>query len=229
MRCGFCTRLRDFLRVKSGPDCDALWDDIWTESDEWERIEADQHGIWHRQSAGIQAQALAACELDQSDAATVKIYKELADAGSVWSMETVALHYHIGLGVAPDFDLAQDYYRSAISGGSWMATLGYARLLANHGHYDHCERILEDGVDCGFAPAYFWLGWFRHDRPDSNTTRKQVRPLLEYAANKGHPGARAILTQWLIQGKLGVRGIFQGIGLLRGILRDEIGKREFAQ
>ncbi|MFA6117035.1 MAG: hypothetical protein WC729_23760 [Sphingomonas sp.] len=131
-------------------------------------------------------------------------------------MELLAWHHHTGTGVPPDFEQAQEYYRRAISGGSWMATIGYARLLALHGHYDHCEKLLEDGVGSDFIPAYFWLAWFRHERSPGGKARRAVKPLLEYAADKGHPGAKIILGRWLTIGKFGIREIPRGIRLLKG-------------
>ena len=83
-----------------------------------------------------------------------------------------------------------------------MATIHYARLLAELGHYDACERTLENGVASDFVPAYFWLAWCRYEQSKTTKVRGEVRPLLEYAAEKGHPEAKILLARWMALGKL---------------------------
>lgn len=125
-------------------------------------------------------------------------------------MEIVGCHYWSGTGVATDPDMALKYYHRAISAGSWMATLYYARLLAELGHHDDCESTLNGGVASGFAPAYFWLGWCRYARSKTSLVRREVRPLMEHAADKGHPMAKLILARWMALGHLGLHNIPRG-------------------
>lgn len=94
-----------------------------------------------------------------------------------------------------------------------MATIYYARLLSELGHYDDCERTLENGVASDFVPAYFWLAWFRYQQSKTTKVRREVRPLLEYAAIKGHPEAKLLLARWMVLGKLGLRDIPRGFRL----------------
>lgn len=94
-----------------------------------------------------------------------------------------------------------------------MATIHYARLLAELGHYDHCERTLENGVASDFVPAYYWLAWYRYERSKTTKVRREVRPLIEYAAEKGHPAAKALLARWMVLGKFGLRDIPRGCRL----------------
>jgi len=72
-------------------------------------------------------------------------------------MEKVGYQYAWGNFVPHDWERAQDYFRRAIEAGSWMATLKYARLMADRGHFDVCEAVLQDGVNADFLPACYWL------------------------------------------------------------------------
>lgn len=94
-----------------------------------------------------------------------------------------------------------------------MATIYYARLLAELGHHDDCERTLENGVASDFVPSYFWLAWFRYQQSKTAKVRREVRPLLEHAAEKGHPEAKFLLARWMVLGKLGLRDIPRGFSL----------------
>lgn len=91
-----------------------------------------------------------------------------------------------------------------------MATIHYARLLAELGHHDACERTLENGVASDFVPAYFWLARCRYEQSKTPRVRREVRPLLEYAADKGHPEAKLLLARWMGLGKFGLRDIPRG-------------------
>jgi TPR repeat protein len=194
--------------------CDRFWDRFWEKCDAWERAHSNESELWSEeadQSRELIDRAFAIQNADR--AAAFEIFLEAAEAGSAWAAETVGVHYHAGTDVAADFDKAQEYYRRAICAGSWMATIGYARLLAAHGHYDTCEGVLEDGVSSDFVPAYFWLAWFRYEQSGSRKACGEVRPMLEYAARKGHPGANFYLAKWMLSGRFGLREIWGGIKL----------------
>ena len=129
---------------------------------------------------------------DTDPPAAFQLYLEAAEAGSTWSLEKIGWHYWTGTGVAADPQMALEYYHRAICGGSWMATIYYARLLSELGHHDDCERTLENGVASDFVPAYFWLAWFRYQQSKTTNVRREVRPLVEYAAEKGLDEAAAL-------------------------------------
>ena len=147
---------------------------------------------------------------DSSPAIALEFYTEAAEAGSVWSMEMVGWQYWNGIGVVADTSLALDYYHRAILGGSWGATIPYARLLAKVGRQEDCENYLRECVASDFLPAYFWLAWLRYNRDKTSTVRREVRPLLEYAARQGHPGARGLLARWMARGQLGLLNVPRG-------------------
>lgn len=195
--------------------CNRFWDRLWESSYAWERENSNDGDLWSVEADQRRELIDRAVVLQRTDdAAAFRLFLEAAEAGSAWAAETVGHHYHMGTGVEADFSQAQEYYRRAISAGSWMATLGYARLLADHGHHDFCEPLLEGGVSSGFVPAYFWLAWFRYERSGSREVCGEVRPLLEYAAGKGHPGANFYLAQWMIKGRFGRREIWGGVKVL---------------
>jgi TPR repeat protein len=77
---------------------------------------------------------------------------------------------------------------------------------------------LEDGVQKGFVPASYWLARLRYGRARSRKIARQIAPLLEYAADKGHPGAELMLGRLLLSGKLGLRGIPRGLGMFRAFV-----------
>jgi TPR repeat protein len=206
--------------------CDWFWVRFWEGAYAWERAHSNDSELWseeaHRSRERID-EAVAVQETDR--AAALSLYLEAAETGSAWAAECVGWHYHTGTGVAADFEKAQDYYRRAICGGSWMATLGYARLLADHGYQDVCESVLEGGVSSGFVPAYFWLAWFRYAQSRSREACREVRPLMEFAAKRGHPAAALYLATWMISGKFGRREIWGGIKLT---LRSALGRGPIA-
>ena len=194
--------------------CRRFWALFWERCDAWERARSNDSELWFQDTDRNRERMEEASALRKADpAAALRLYLEAADAGSAWASEAVAWHYDSGSGVEADFEKAQEYYRRAIDGGSWMATIGYARLLAEHGHHDLCERLLEDGVSSQFEPAYFWLAWLRYERSESREACWEVRPMMELAASHGHPGANFYLAQWMTTGRFGLREIWRGFRL----------------
>ncbi|MDQ4086411.1 MAG: hypothetical protein M3177_00115 [Pseudomonadota bacterium] len=188
---------------------------LWSYSDAWERAHSNDAELWQEETARnreLNEQAYAVEDTDP--AAAFRLYLEAAEAGSPWGMEMVGRHYDWGIGVEADFQKAAEYYHRALSAGSWMATIGYARLLEEHGYQDDCERVLEDGVASDFVPAYFCLAWIRYQRCKSRAACREIRPLLEYAASKGHPAAKVTLTRLMARGKFGLRAIPTAFRLL---------------
>lgn len=192
--------------------CDRFWERLWAHSEAWERAHSNDNDLWSKESDQTRKLIKQASAItDSDDEAAFRLYVEAAEAGSVMSMARVGWHHWTGTGTPPDPGKAQEYYRRAIRGGSWTATIHYARLLAELGHHQTSDEVLEDGVAVGFVPSYFWLAWLRYKRSGTRQTCGQVRPLLEFAAKKGHPRARRILAQMMLLGKLGSRQIRPGL------------------
>lgn len=189
---------------------DQIYQDLWVETDAWERAAANDDQLWSEESDENWKLIQRADQIDHDEAAAFDLRLQGAKAGSVWCQQVVGWHYWTGIGVAADQNLALQYYHSAICGGSWMATLYYARLLYDVGRYDDCERFLNDGVSCGFVPSYYWLAWFRQKRHGTRAVREEVRPLVEHAAKEGHPAAKDLLAHWMRFGKLRLRDIPRG-------------------
>lgn len=195
---------------------------LWEKSDAWERARSNESELWSEEPVRNRELIEQAYDTHKTDpAAAFRLYLEAAEAGSAWAMDVVAWHYETGIVVAADLDKAQEYYCRAVCAGSWMATIYYARLLAEHGDHDDCERVLEDGVSSDFVPAYFWLAWFRYQRCKSRKVCREIRPMLERAAGTGHPAAQVMLGQLMIRGKFGLREIPAGFKLgLRWVFRS---------
>lgn len=192
--------------------CDRWHARLWEESDAWERAHSNESELWSEEPAENRALVDQAEAVKKTvPAAAFRLYLEAAEAGSAWAMEMVAFHYETGNVVAADLDKARDYYCRAIGAGSWMATIAYARFLAEQGDHDDCRRLLEDGVASDFVPAFFWLAWLRHKQCKARKMCREVRPLLEYAAGRGHPGAQVTLARWRVWGRFGLREIPAGI------------------
>lgn len=209
MACRLCTWLCDRF-------CADFNASIWDRSDAWEREHSNEYDLWSAETDRNRELIERAGALHDADPeAAFRIDLEAAQAGSIWAMELVGWHYDTGAVVQADFGQAQEYYCRALRAGSWMATIKYARLLAAHSHFDSCERVLKDGVEADFVPAYFWLAWFRYKQSRTRKTCREIKPLLEYAAEKGHPGATLVLARLMARGKFGFRAIPEGFRLFR--------------
>jgi TPR repeat protein len=185
-------------------------------SDAWERASSNEYELWALEpDQGRFEQADAIGKSDPMAAFQIRL--DLAQDGSVWAMLKVAWSYGFGQGeeVAPDFNLAVDWYIRAIQAGSWMATRDYAMLLAKHRYFADCEAVLQDGVEKDWVPAFFWLAWYRRQQSRSRTTYREIEPLLEYAARKGHPSAQMLFARFMATGKFGFRKIPRGLKLFR--------------
>jgi hypothetical protein len=190
--------------------CERFWQRLWRHSDAWERAQSNDRELWSKESEQTLESLNAAAAMNETDPAALQLYLEAAEAGSVVAMGRVGWQYWTGTGTAPDLVKAEEYYRRAIEGGSWTATIHYARLLDELGHHDTCDQVLEDGVAAGFVPAHFWLAWLRYKRSKTRQACREVRPLLEHAARAGHPGAKRKLSQWMLFGRLGPLEILRG-------------------
>jgi TPR repeat protein len=192
-------------------DADQINASLWEQSDAWERAQSNEFDLWSQSTDENRARLVSANAISKADPqAAFRIFSDLADTGMAYAMETVAYQYEWGIGVAPDFEQAQAYYRRAIEAGSWMATIKFAALLAHQGHFDVCEAYLGDCVEDDFVPSYFWLAWYRLKQSSSRKTCREIRPLLERAAEAGHPAAERLLARLKLLGKFGLREIPQG-------------------
>jgi TPR repeat protein len=201
--------------------CKRFWNWHWKNSDAWEWAHSNESDLRSAESKEARELIERAFAIEETDPdAAFHLCGEAAEAGSAWAMGRVGWHYETGTAVAVDLYKALQYYHRAICAGSWMSTIFYARLLAKAGQHDEAERVLQDGIASDFVPAYFWLGRLRYDRSKTRMVCGEVRPLLQYAAEKGHPGARLTLARWMLLGKFGLPDILTGLKLSFRLARE---------
>jgi hypothetical protein len=216
MKCRLCTWLCDRL---CSPEANST---LWRATFEWEE---DYASDWEPAETGdglrerwSEAKSL----FDEDPAAALAIHLELAERGSAFSKLQAGWHHAQGYGTEKDAAAAEEFYRRALCAGSWKATLRYADLLFKREAHDKWPSTLEDGVRNGFIPSYFWLAWYRYKRSPNRRTAREVRHLLETAADAGHPGAGLMLARLAATGKFGLREILpgyrRGIRTIRAIL-----------
>lgn len=227
--CKFCARVRRWLGMDPKLTCEAIWRSHWQESDAWDVDNSNHSELWWEDTDDNRALIEAAiARQDAEPEAAFRMFQEAAEAGSPYAMELVAWHYDTGSVVAADFAQAADHYCRAINAGSWMATVMYARLLAAHDYVEECEEVLQGGIELDFVPASYWLAWLRYERSPTRETCREIRPLLDYAAGQGHPGAKNLLGRLMTGGKFGLLAIPKGFKLLKETLPPILKEAEAA-
>jgi len=206
--------LRKWICGNVASDWDSLQSKIDEKTESWERLHSNYSELWAIEPEPDrieEANGIASLKRKEAFA----IYLDLANQGSIIGMLMAGWYYEFGSSSAetPDYDLAAHWYIRAINQRSWLATLAYARLSAKKGQYEDCEAVLADGVRKGWAPAYFWLAWYRHKQSPGRQAYGEIQRLLQYAAEQGHPGAKFQLARRMGRGKFGIRQIPHGIRL----------------
>ncbi len=176
---------------------------MWQKVNDWDQAEANRDELEARET-DIQRgwKAIKLYEKDYGSDA-LKIWRGLAEMGSVWSMIEVARCYEYGRGVTCDPAEAEDWYKRAFAGGSQEAMLKCAKAAARRGDFTACEAILTVGVNQGWVPAMFWMAWYRHKQPENRKLNRSTQRLLENAARRGHPAALFFLANFMVRGEFG--------------------------
>ncbi|WP_066662735.1 MULTISPECIES: SEL1-like repeat protein [unclassified Sphingomonas] len=212
-----CRRLQSFACTES----DQLYATVWSAATDWEARFTDAHGFWPDETdADVELIDRARALQGTDPVAALALYRAAADQGSPEALELVAWHYQTGTTVPADPNQAAQWLRRAVAAGAWRATIAYARQLDALGHTDLADEVLQDGIDAGFAPAFFWLGHLRARRDPTNATRRAVRPLIEYAAARGHPLAEWTIARWMARGTLGIGNIVAGLRRLFALVEQ---------
>lgn len=194
--------------------CDRFWQLFWQHSSDWEMKESNEDVLLADESDENWDLMQRASALDESDPeAAFQLYLQAATQGSIWSMEAVGWRYWTGTGTIADMQKAQQYYRRAIAGGSLIAQINCARLLAANDQHSEAVKILEQGASSDFVTAFFWLARLRYDRDASTEVANEIRPMLKRAVQKGHPGAQQLLSKLMLKGKFGFLAIPTGLQL----------------
>lgn len=204
--CVFCRWFYPVGERHLGQDPDRS---MWKASRAWESAHSNKNEIFGRE-ADPEALRLASTLYSSDPQAAFQMWLDLAGRGSVWSMFEVAQSYREGCGVARDLGEAEKWCQRAFHGGHQLAMLKCAEIAAEHGNYPTAEAILQTGIEQDWAPAIFWLAWYRHKQSESREAYRNIRPLLEDAAQRGHPGAQLILGRFMAKGKFGLMKIAAG-------------------
>jgi hypothetical protein len=205
----------------AGHDGRSPADFTWRRSTEWDRNHANSKELAEREAdMDLVYKAFELAEAGDFSSA-LRLWTELAELGSVWSMVEVGRCHQFGRGVVRDPDGAEAWFRRAFAGGSQIAMLKCAGAAASRGDYAACEAILQVGVDKKWAPAIFWQAWYRHARSESPETYRAILPMLKTAAKSGHPAARMVLASCMVRGKFGVWRIPLGLLLAAKAALDE--------
>jgi TPR repeat protein len=185
---------------------------IWEWFRSWDFKQTNDGDVWNNESG--RADIDEALEIWKTDKTLgFQLYLALAEQGSVFCMGKVAYLYWLGIGVSADVERAEFWNRRAFERGSTRAMLEYAKLLAARGDFRGAEAVYEKGAADGWAPAQFWLAWYRLKRSDTRQMWLRVRPLLESAAAQGSPAAQRELGRALSVGRFGIREIPRGLKL----------------
>ena len=195
--------------------------EIWRLSHKWEEDQSNEWELWDAQSAEMKQACETAIALAASDAiASTEMLVSLADRGSSFAARRAGWLYENGSGVETSLGKAELYYTKAHNRGSSLAALDLARVLRRKTSTGKWESILDGAVQAGFAPASFWLGWYRYEGDRKNSVAREVAPLIESAALAGHPGARLTLALWMSRGYLGWLRILAGFKAFAALYRD---------
>jgi hypothetical protein len=90
--------------------CDQFWDDFSAHSDAWERAVSNEDELLAAETGESWALIQRAAEVEDVDPVSAfRLYREAAEAGSVWSSERVGWHYWTGTSVAADPQIALEY------------------------------------------------------------------------------------------------------------------------
>lgn len=216
MACRICATLLRWAGLKPEVDCDAVRQSHWQQSDDWEWTHSNQDELRWRDTEPNRALIDEAFARQGAEPeAAFRLFEEAAAAGSPVAMTMAGSYHECGIAVTADLDRAADYYHRAICAGSWLATIRYARLLAAQGHVQESEDVLRDGVRLDFVPAFYWLAQLRYERAQTRAVCREIRPLLDHAAARGHPGAKQLIGTLMTKGKYGLLAIPKGLRLLR--------------
>ncbi len=160
----------------------------------WDRAQTNDSAVLESDPHEERARNAAALLKTDPDTA-FPILLALAEAGSVWSMLQVAFCYLEGRGVEPSAASAEEWYRRAFEGGSQRALLDYCAVLGRRGDLDLREAAYSAGAAKDWAPALCGLAQVRMMRSKSRRTAREVRPLVERAAELGKPGGEVVARQ----------------------------------
>jgi hypothetical protein len=212
MGCIFCVPFK-WLCARINAGCAETHAEFWRRANAWDFEQADDTALLERDTEQDRIKEAFLVRETDPEAGFQRLL-ELAEHGSVWSMNHVANSFHRGLGIARDPTKAEDWFRRAFEGGSEYAQLRYGKILGQIGDFDKCEKVFAVGVAKDWAPALYWSARYRLRRSNTRKTLKQIRPLLERASAKGSVPAYQLLASATLWGGFGLREIPYGLRLV---------------
>ncbi|CAN5275337.1 hypothetical protein BH11PSE2_BH11PSE2_13170 [soil metagenome] len=141
----------------------------------------------------------------------ISLIVDLARRGSVWSMLNLAGYYLHGEGTPVSFPDAEYWYRLAHEAGSDRGLLGYAWILHHRGAFDQEAEVYAVGVARDWGPALYRAA--KHSLENARTLEERLalKPMLQRAADLGHPSAQLMLSRYMMRGRFGLRCVPAGI------------------
>ncbi|MEW4447529.1 hypothetical protein [Qipengyuania sp. JC766] len=194
---------------------------ILLRSYDWENDNSGGWEPWGDEALRAREDTAAALISSDPEAAMAELHI-LSEEGSIFADRWLGYCYQGLTTKYHDLERAEHHLYKAQMAGSWPASVELSKLLFEEKINDKWEAILEDGHQQGFIPSTFWLARFRYMQSKTRATAMQVRPLLEKAADAGHPAARLMLAQLKGRGMFGIRAIPQGFREVNA-LYDEFG------
>ena len=152
-----------------------------------------------------------------------RLYKSLAERGSVESQVFLGWMYQNGLGVRKDSNTAYSWYEKAAKLGSAEGQFYLAKSCARKKDYEGAKDWYLKSADKGYAPALFRLGWIYDIGRGVKEDKEKALYYYTRAVNLGHVFAQKYLAVLMIKGHLGFiarfNGVFQFIrSLFRGVI-----------
>lgn len=198
---------------------------MWALIDEFDSIHSWEWELWEKQPEEWNAAYDEICALDKVDApAAFAKALELTKAEYPFALTFVGYGLWSGHGVAKDTEQAAEYYSRAKRAGSWLALIHFARIRSSQGRLGDAIAALQDGVDYGHMPSYFWSAAFKWKAAGNRKTQgkvsQEVRPMLEKLLEYDHAGARWFLAKHHLRGDFGLRGLRRGWDLMRASIRQ---------
>jgi len=202
-----------FFRRRMRIDLRTFRSRVWEQSRKQERYAASKLKAQAREPDTVRAMEIfKVLQTDPASGHTLLV--ELADQGSPWAMEELAISHESGRYVKLDLNKSLRWYHKAVKASSFTAVISFARVLDKLGHHDRCDKFLSNNLDIGFPAIHFWLAWYRIKRSKSKNIYKEVKPLLEYASKNGHIGAQVVFANSMARGRFGILDIPKGLKML---------------
>ncbi len=168
--------------------------------------------IWEWQTDEERGRGRRAAALVESDPAQAfSLYRELAEAGSIWGMERAGWCLYNAIGTTRDVPEAKLYLEKAAAGGSYFAGTCLGWLAIKQGNLAEAERVLRNAVSAEHPPAMYHLARAYMKLSRRRAHRRVARELLERAAASGYVRAKTHLTVCLVHGRFGPLGMATGV------------------